>query len=250
MRIPGNGRRPEHTFPPFARGGTLAVLIGLLILPAVVRASDEPPAKAPAPGTSVEERVKELEGKKEVLWQELEPVYRRRMSLVPADIENMIIDAFYADPRVSALQSDLDWLTRQRARIERATARHPSDPSRTRVVNELREIQRKKDALWRTFEPRQRRRFTLIPADFEERLMDAFLAEPRVAAVQSELDRLQPRPPKRSQTPPPPPVPVTAPPPPIPPLSVSPLRKDADAAAEPDADAEGRPGLPGRADRP
>ena len=217
-----------------------------LIVPAVVQAADPPQAKAP--GTSVEERVRELEQRKDGLWRELEPAFRRRMSLVPADIENMIVDAFYADQQVAALQSDLDWLTRQRARIERATARHPSDPSRTRVVNEMREIQRKKDALWRTFEPRQRRRFTLVPADFDERVMEAFLAEPRVAAIQVELDRLQPPPPKRSQTHPPPPVPATAPPPPKPPLSVSPPRKDADP--DPDAETESHPALPGRADRP
>jgi hypothetical protein len=231
------------------RIATLVVLIGLLSASAFVRASDDPPQKAAAPGTSAEERVKELEQKKEELWREFEPVFRRRVSLVPADIENMIIDAFYADQRVSTLQSDLDWLVRERVRIERATARHPSDPSRTRVVNEIRKIQKAKDELWRMFEPRQRRRFTLVPADIEERLTDAFQADPRVATIQAELDRLQPERPKASRTPAPPlPGTVTAPPPPRPPLSNSPLRKEADAETDPEA--ESRPGLPGRADRP
>jgi hypothetical protein len=226
----------------------LVVLIGLLVVPAFVQAADPPPAKAP--GTSVEERVRELEGKKDELWRELEPAFRRRMSLVPADIENMIIDAFYADQRVSALQSDLDWLVRERVRIERATARRPSDRSRAQVASEIRKIQKAKDELWRAFEPRQRRRFTLVPADSDERVMEAFQSEPRVAAIQSELDKLQPRPRKRSDTPPPPPVPATAPPPPKPPLSGSPLRTEADAETDAEPEPESRPGLPGRANRP
>jgi hypothetical protein len=237
MKIPANAQRPIRS---------AFLLISLVIVPVLASASDGPPAKAP--GTSVEERVRELEQRKEELWRELEPVFRRRMSLVPADIENMIIDAFYADQRVSALQSDLDWLVRQRVRIERATARHPSDPSRTRVTHEIRDIQKRKDELWRLFEPRQRRRFTLVPGDVEERVRDAFQAEPRVVAIQAELDRLQPPRPKRSDTPPPPPTPVTAPPPPKPDLSVSPLRKGSDV--EPDDDIEGRPGSPRGADRP
>ncbi len=258
----GAGTTPPN--PPFAKGGKCArswrwpiqrglIVIGLLAAPAFVLAADPPSAKTAAPtparGTSVEDRVKELEGKKDELWRELEPAFRRRMSLVPADIENMIVDAFYADSRVSALQSDLDWLVRERARVERATARRPSDRSRALVVDEIRKIQKQKDALWRTFEPRQRRRFTLVPADIENMIADAFQSEPRVATIQAELDRLQPRRPKRSDTPPPPPVPATAPPPPKPPLSDSPLRKETDA--EPDAEAEGRPGpSSGRADQP
>ena len=85
----------------------------------------------------------------------------------PQDISitDLVTDAFYEDPRVVSIQTEFERTEAKLRDIERTTARNPSDPSRTRLVNRKKELKDKKDELWKKLEPGLRKRLSATPAD-------------------------------------------------------------------------------------
>jgi succinoglycan biosynthesis transport protein ExoP len=81
------------------------------------------------------------------------------------DMKNAVIDAFYADPRVVALQTEKERAETRLNEIERTTARSPGDPSRLRLANLVKEKKDKIDDYWRSQEPLLRKRLRSAPAD-------------------------------------------------------------------------------------
>jgi polysaccharide biosynthesis transport protein len=81
------------------------------------------------------------------------------------DLKNAVIDAFYADPRVVALQAEKERAQTKLIDVERTTARNPGDPSRTRLSNLVKEKKDKIDEYWRTQEPLLRKRLRSRPGD-------------------------------------------------------------------------------------
>jgi len=82
-----------------------------------------------------------------------------------ASVNDLVVDAFYEDPRVVSLQAELERTDAKLKDIERTTARNPSDPSRVRLTNHKKELQDKKNELWKKLEPGLRKRVSAPPAE-------------------------------------------------------------------------------------
>lgn len=81
-----------------------------------------------------------------------------------AEVRDAVVGAFYNDPRVAAVQADIELVERKFRDVDRATKKK-TDPALVRQADRLKDLKARKDEYWQKLSPGLRRQIVARPAD-------------------------------------------------------------------------------------